>query len=462
MRRPALIALALAVSAAGCGGGGGDDDDGQRDAGGGEPLTVWIQENQPERVRAMRDDVADFTRRTGVRVEVVALEDGSLPDRVAAAERQDALPDVLQSSIEDARAFADRGVLDTGAAEQVVNELGEQTFSARALGLLTSGGSLSAVPSDGWGQLLIYRKDLFDRAGLPAPDTLERLRTAARKLTRPGMAGITLATKGGDGFTAETFEHIALAAGCQLVAASGEVTLDSEQCRRAFALYVELAQEDSPSGVQDVERTRDTYFAGKAAMILWSPFLLDAMAGLNDEAVPSCPQCRDDPAYLAKHSGLIGPLASADAPPAQYGTITTWGISRGASPGAQRLVRYLLSDGYLRWLAISPQGKYPVRAGDAEDFDRYARGWAELESGVDRRAPLSQFYSEESISSLGDGVRSFQRWGFQQDQVALVGAMSDLQPVTEALAAAIRGDITPDEAAEQAQAAVEKLQDSIE
>ena len=127
----------------------------------------------------------------------------------------------------------------------------------------------------------------------------------------------------------------------------------------------------------------------------------------------------------------------------------------------RRLVRYLLSDGYLRWLAISPQGKYPVRAGDAEDLDRYARGWAELESGVDRRAPLSRFYSAESIASLGDGVRSFQRWGFQQDQVALVGAMSDLQPVTDALAAAIRGDITPDEAAEKAQSAVERLQESL-
>ena len=224
---------------------------------------------------------------------------------------------------------------------------------------------------------------------------------------------------------------------------------------------MELARRYSPGGVQDVERTRDTYFAGEAAMILWSPFLLDAMAGLNDEAIPSCPQCRDDPAYLAEHSGLVGPLGSADAPPAQFGTITTWGIGRGASADAQRFVRFMLSDGYLRWLAISPQGKYPVRPGDSEDFDRYARGWAELESGVDRRAPLSRFYSPASIASLGKGVRSFQRWGFQQDQAALVGALSDTQPVTEALAAAIRGDISPDRAAEKAQSAVEQLQEGL-
>ena len=459
MRRLAAIAL-ITLTAAGCGGGGGDD--GERSGPGPrEALTVWIEENQPERVRAARDDAAAFTRGTGIDVKVVPLGDDELLGRVADAERDGSLPDVMQVSLADARAFADRGVLDTGAATQVVSELGEQTFSARALGLLTGNGSLAAVPSDGWGQLLIYRKDLFDRAGLATPDTLERVRAAAKRLTRPGMAGITLATKGGEQFTAETFEHIALAAGCQLVDAGGDVALTSDKCRRAFALYVELAREYSPGGVQDVEGTRDTYFAGKAAMILWSPFLLDAMAGLNDEAIPSCPECRDDPAYLARHSGLIGPLGSADAPPAQFGTLSTWGIGRDAAAGASRFVRYMLSDGYLRWLAISPQGKYPVRAGDAEDFDRYARGWAELESGVDRRAPLSEFYSEASIASLGEGVRSFQRWGFQQDQAELVGALSDTEPVTEALAAAIRGDITPGEAAAKAQSAVEQLQDSL-
>ena len=68
------------------------------------------------------------------------------------------------------------------------------------------------------------------------------------------MAGITLATKGDDQFTAETFEHVALAAGCELVDAGGDVTLDLGACRRAFALYVELARDYSPGGAQDVER----------------------------------------------------------------------------------------------------------------------------------------------------------------------------------------------------------------
>jgi hypothetical protein len=80
---------------------------------------------------------------------------------------------------------------------------------------------------------------------------------------------------------------------------------------------------------------------------------------------------------------------------------------------------------------------------------------------VDRRAPLSRFYSPASIASLGEGVRSFRRWGFEQDRAELVGALSERQPVVEALAAAIRGEITPAQAAGQAQSAVEKLEESI-
>jgi multiple sugar transport system substrate-binding protein len=191
-------------------------------------------------------------------------------------------------------------------------------------------------------------------------------------------------------------------------------------------------------------------------MIFWSPFLLDAMAGLRDDAKPSCPECHADPAYLAKHSGLVGPLSGA-----QFGNISTWGIARSAKPAASRLVSYLLTDGYLRWLALSPQGKYPVRAGEARDIDRYVRGWSKLRSGVERRAPLARFYSPESIASLGQGVGSFRRWGFETDQAELAGAVAEQLPVTRELAAAIDGKITPDGAARRSREAVEAIQASL-
>ena len=117
----------------------------------------------------------------------------------------------------------------------------------------------------------------------------------------------------------------------------------------------------------------------------------------------------------------------------------------------------MLSDGYLSWLSLSPQGKYPVRTGDANDPERYARAWGRLESGVERKAPLRRFYGQDSLDRLGDGVRSFQRWGFQQGEAPLMGALRNQEPITRPLALAITGTIDPDTAARQAQLEVEAV-----
>jgi multiple sugar transport system substrate-binding protein len=454
-----LVLAALVVNAAGCGASKKQASPGR---GSTAPITVWILENQPERVRATRADVADFTRRSGVRVKVVVIGDGELPAMIDRAKRAGTLPDVAQLGMASVHSYLREGILNAEAAHDVVDALGEQTFSARALSLVTSEGRVAAVPSDGWGQLLIYRKDLFDKAGLPAPRTPEDVERAARRLQRGGMAGITLATSD-DSFTAETFEHVALAFGCQLVDGRGNVTLTSPVCWRAFDYYVGLARKYSLDGPQDVDTTRDAYFAGRAAMILWSPFLLDAMAGLRNDAVPSCPECRKDPAYLARHSGLVGPLERADGSTAQYGNVSTWGIFDGASmDGAKGFVKYMMSDGYVRWLALSPQGKYPVRFGDGAAPERYVSAWSRLLSGVERKAPLRRFYSEASVRSLGAGVQSFQRWGFEQGEAALIGALEGPRPIPKALAAAIAGRVDPGPAAAQAQTGVEKVKASLE
>ena len=449
----AWLALAGAVLLlAACGGGGGEEP-GPKAA-----ISVWILEDQPERVRATRANVARFTKTTGIEVRVVPVGEDDLARRVSRALDEGRMPDVMQLPMDAVHAYAQAGVLDADAAEDLIVRLGDSTFSQTALRLVSRDGHVVAVPSDGWGELLIYRADLFAAAGLRAPETLGDVLRAARRLDRPGRAGITLATTPGDGFTAQTFEHIALISGCRLVDDQGRVALETATCRRAFRAYAELVRR-SPGGVQDVDTTRDHYFAGRAAMILWSPFLLDAMAGLRDDARPTCPECRRDPAYLARHSGLAGALRSPGAPAAQFGDIASWGIvSGGRVDEAKRFVEYMLSDGYLRWLALAPQGKYPVRLGDASDPERFSRGWEGLLSGVDRRAPLRRFYTAESIDALGVGTRMFQRWGFEQGQAALVGALREGQPVTRALAALGRGDITPETAAREAQAAVERVQ----
>jgi multiple sugar transport system substrate-binding protein len=456
------VVVAIAALVVACGGGRSTTTNAERTD---QAIDVWILENEPDRVQAAKADFGAFTGRTGIRVRLRALGDDDLASAVSSARADRTLPDVMQLPLASVHAYAAAGLLDSAAAGDALGRLGDETFSQTALSLVSRDGTPAAVPSDGWGELLVYRKDLFRRAGLPPPRTLDDVARAARVLDRPGTRrGITLATAPGDTFTAQTFEHVALAAGCQVVDDQGRIRLVSARCERAFRLYVDLARNSSPQEIQDVGTTLKTYFAGRAAMMFWSPFLLDAMAGLRDDARPTCRECRDDPAFLAKNSGLVGPLQSGDGVTraAQFGELSSWGITTGShTEAASRFVEYMLSDGYLRWLALSPQGKYPVRTGDQRDSERFAAAWTRLQSGVERKAPLSRFYGRGLIDSLGDGVRGFQRWGFPQGEAPLMGALRNQEPITRALALAIVGAIDPPTAARQAQLEVQAVKDGL-
>jgi multiple sugar transport system substrate-binding protein len=406
----------------------------------------------------------EFTEKTGIKTKLVAVPEDQLATLMTNAAAAGDLPDVvLGTPLDQSQQYAAEEIFDGEAAQAVIEKLGADTFSKKAIELVSRDGVATGVPSDGWGQLLIYRKDVFDKAGLQAPQTLDDVMNAAKQLNgKDEMVGITLATAAGDGFTAETFEHVALAAGCQMVNDGGDVTFDSPQCVEALRWYGELASNYSVEGAQDVDSTRGTYFSGRAAMMFWSPFLLDGMAGLRADTKPSCDECKDEPAFLAENSGLVGPLAGSGGTPSQFGQVSTFNISVDApTEDAQALVEFMMNEGYVRWLGLSPQGKYPVRFGDSSDPEKFKTAWAELESGVDQKAPLSQFYSEESIASLGEGVENFQRWGFAQGQGPLMGALGGEQPVANAVADVIGGK-DPAEAAKEVQATAEELQAGLQ
>jgi multiple sugar transport system substrate-binding protein len=464
MRRAAFASLAvLTALAVGC---GGDDDEGGGggEGGGGETLTVWNNEFQPDRMEATQAILDDFTEKTGIKTKQVAVPEDQLPTLMTNAAAAGELPDVvLATPLQQSQQYAAEEIFDSEAAQTVIDNLGADTFSKNAIELVSKDDLATGVPSDGWGQLLIYRKDVFDKAGLEAPQTLDDVTNAAKQLNgKDDMVGITLATAAGDGFTAETFEHVALANGCQMVNDAGDVTFDSPECAETLRWYGDLASNYSVEGAQDVDSTRGTYFAGRAAMMFWSPFLLDGMAGLRADTKPSCKECKKDPAFLAKNSGLVGPLTGSGGEPSQFGQVSTFNISVDApTEDAQALVEFMMNEGYTRWLALSPQGKYPVRFGDSEDPEKFKTAWAELESGVDKKAPLSESYSEESIASLGSGVENFERWGFAQGQGPLMGALGGEQPVANAVADVIGGK-DPAEAAKDVQATAEELQAGLQ
>ena len=456
-----LPAAALLVTAAltGCGDDGGGDSDG------GGTLTVWSLENQTDRVQATQAIADKFTAASGVKVKIVATDENQFSSLITSAAAAGTLPDVVGALPLGAVAqMSTNDLIDTEASKAVVDALGTGTFSPRALELTGQDGTQLAIPSDGWAQLLFYRKDLFDAAGLAAPDTYDKIRQAAQKLNSKDVAGISLATIGNDAFTEQTFENLALGNGCELVDANKTVTLDSPQCVQTFQLYGDLVKNFSVPGAQDVDTTRATYFSGKAAMVVWSSFLLDEMAGLRKDALPTCAQCRSDPEFLAKNSGIVTAIAGPAGKPSQFGEITSWTITRDGenTESAKKFVQYMMNEGYTDWLGIAPEGKFPVRKGTQQEATKFTAAWNDLPAGVDTKKPLGDVYAKDVITALQNSPDTFQRWGFPQKQGALVGATLGELPVPKAVNALAGGELDAAGAAKRAADDVKSIQKSLE
>jgi multiple sugar transport system substrate-binding protein len=453
-----IILLALPALAA-CGDDGGEGD------GDGGTLTVWSLENQTDRVQATQRIADRFTAATGTKVKIVATDENQFSSLITSAAAAGTLPDVVGAlPLAAVAQMATNDLVDTDAAKAVVDQLGRGTFSPRAIELTTQDGRQLAVPSDGWAQLLFYRKDLFQAAGLGAPDTFDKIRQAAQRLNTGGVAGITMATVPNDAFTAQTFENLALGNNCQLVDADKAVTLDSPACVQTFQLYGDVIRDFSVPGAQDVDTTRATYFSGKAAMVVWSSFLLDEMAGLRNDALPTCAQCRADKAFLAKNSGVVTAISGPGGQPAQFGEITSWAIAKtGDDTGAaRRFTAFMMNEGYPEWLGIAPEGKFPVRKGTAEDAAKFTTAWNELPAGVDTKKPLGDVYPADVLAALQKSPDTFQRWGFPQKQGSLVGATLGELPVPKAINALTSGELDAAGAAKRAAEDVRTIQKSLE
>lgn len=92
---------------------------------------------------------------------------------------------------------------------------------------------------------LIYRKDLYQQAGLEPPQSLDELKAAADKLKSGARAGIAMQPQKGYKVFEEWGNYL-FAAGGAIQDEEGNVVLDSPEARTALEKYIELYKEDAP------------------------------------------------------------------------------------------------------------------------------------------------------------------------------------------------------------------------
>ena len=429
----------------------------------GSTITFWSFENQPNRAEKTLGIIADFTEETGINVELVLIAQESMDSIMASNFAAGTLPDVVFLPVVLAGGWHADGILDAVAARAVVEELGIETFSQGALEMVAVDDGYAAVPSDGWGQLLIYRADLFEELGLEPPTDYDKIIKAAQALEEAGITGIMAGTDPGHPHTQSTLEQFALANGVELMDDEGNITLNTPAMIETIRVYADLMMNYGPKDTASYWlHTRAAYFAGEAGMVSWSPFILDEMAGLQDSILPNCPQCVDDPAYLAKNSAFVSAFSGPNGGPAQYGKVNYMGITTSANTeAASAFVKYWLSEGYLQWLGVAAEGKFPMRTGTTENPTAYVDGWKELEVGVNRRARLSEVYGGEVLDMIAQGANNITLLGMKEGQVELISAIYTEMIFPRAVGDVMQGYLTPEEAAQQIQEQVEELQTAL-
>jgi len=405
-------------------------------------IRFWTTEEQPERLAKQEAMAAAFAAESGVKVDVIPVTESDLGTRATAAFAAGDLPDVIYHPLQYALPWAEAGILDTDAATEVIEALGVATFAPGAIAMAAVEGGTASVPVDGWTQMVVYRKDLFDDMGLAAPTTYDAVRAAIAKLHNPpSMYGFVAATKVDENFMSQVLEHVFLANGVSPVGADGFKPLEEAATIEVLEFYRDIVKA-SPPGELYWKQSRELYFAGKAAMIIWSPFILDELAGLRDSAPPTI---SDDPTSgeLAGKTGIVTTFAGpSNADGAAWGDVRYFGITADAdTDDAMAFVKYSMDAGYTQTLSIAPEGKFPVRRGNGDNPTFFVEAWSKLPVGVDRKAPLSDLYAQEMIDEIVGGLDVAQRWGVAEGQLGLASKMINAQVINRVVRQFIDGEL---------------------
>ncbi|NLF75688.1 MAG: sugar ABC transporter substrate-binding protein [Chloroflexi bacterium] len=151
-------------------------------------------------------------------------------------------------------------------------------FEPAALDAVSLGGTLYGLPYCDVSSVLIYRRDLFDRYGIPVPQTMDALTQAALAIQTAVRAdgvedfyGITLRGAPSCGLNFWTLGSTwAPSWGVQWFDADGQPAFNTPEHRAALDHYIDLLHRAGPpeSPTMGFEECMALYRAGRAAMVI--------------------------------------------------------------------------------------------------------------------------------------------------------------------------------------------------
>ncbi|WP_158818557.1 extracellular solute-binding protein [Methylocapsa sp. S129] len=219
-----------------------------------------------------------------------------------------------------------------------------------------------AMPFSGYANVLVYRKDLFDAAGLAAPATMEELQADAEKLTdrKKGQYGWVANGQKGPAVAQDWMQYNAELGG-SILDKDGKPAINSPSNIKSLTVYKALFDKAAPPGAVDYDwgGREESFRQGiSATMQTWS-------VGASSYGDPD-------------KSKIVGKFAVVKAPPGQgapqqYG-IGGWGLSingditKDRQEAAWKVIKWLTSAEIQKELAKLGGGGY-IRKSSIKDAE---------------------------------------------------------------------------------------------
>jgi sorbitol/mannitol transport system substrate-binding protein len=216
-----------------------------------ETLTIaTVNNGDMVRMQGLTEDFT--TKNPDIQLEWVTLEENVLRERVTTdVATKGGQYDVMTIGTYEVPIWAKQGwllPLDNLGADYDVDDL----LPAIRSGLTGEDGKLYAAPFYGESSMVMYRKDLIEKAGLTMPDapTWEFIADAARKMTdrNAGINGICLRGKAGWGENMAFLTATANAFGARWFDEKWAPQFDQPEWKNTLDFYVKLMNDAGPQG----------------------------------------------------------------------------------------------------------------------------------------------------------------------------------------------------------------------
>ncbi|WP_263769425.1 ABC transporter substrate-binding protein [Propionivibrio soli] len=256
----------------------------------------------------IKQSIPQFEKQSGIKVNVESLQESQLTQKLTTefATKSSTVDVFMTRPLQEGKMFAKNGWYAPLTAYDFAD------YPKNIMGAASFGGKPYIVPLVTEWQVLYYRKDLLQQAGIKVPTNFTELEAAAQKLNSEAVAGIASRGKGAAAVT-QLSSYVYNYGGQYLD--KGTAVFDSKAAVDALRFYGKLLGTYGPKGVTSMswENIMPLFQAGKVAM--WT----DASVFLGQIIDPSKTQVPVENFGIANFPA--GPKTNAPF------IVSSWGMS---------------------------------------------------------------------------------------------------------------------------------------